>query len=169
MLKEYKLRVGGFEDDSIVDGPGIRFTIFLQGCKRGCPGCHNKELQNFDGGKDFYIKDIFNMAKKNPLLDGITFSGGEPFCQAENLYWLAKLFKQANYDLAIYSGYLYEELIQDKEKLRLLELMDTLVDGPFVLAKRNLNLKFRGSENQRIIDVQKSLKHKKIILNKHWY
>ena len=79
MLKEYKLRVGGFEDDSIVDGPGIRFTIFLQGCKRGCLGCHNKELQNFDGGKDFYIKDIFNMAKKNPLLDGITFSGGEPF------------------------------------------------------------------------------------------
>lgn len=169
MSKEYKLRIGGFANDSIVDGPGIRFTVFMQGCKRGCPGCHNKGLQNFDGGEDFYIEDIFEMVKKNPLLDGITFSGGEPFCQAKNLYLLAKLFKQANYDLAVYSGYLYEELIKDEEKLRLLELMDTLVDGPFILAKRNLNLKFRGSENQRIIDVQKSLKQKKIILNKHWY
>lgn len=169
ILKKYKLRIGGFENDSIVDGPGIRFTIFLQGCKQRCVGCQNKRLQNFDGGKDFYIEEIFYMAKKNPLLDGITFSGGEPFCQAENLYWLAKLFKEENYDLAVYSGYLFEDLIQEQKNLRLLKLMDTLVDGPFVLEKKNLSLRFRGSENQRIIDVQKSLEQGKIILNKRWY
>ena len=169
IIPKCKLRIGGFENDSIVDGPGIRFAIFLQGCKQRCVGCHNKRLQNFDGGKDFYIEEIFYMAKQNPLLDGITFSGGEPFCQAENLYWLAKLFKKENYDLAIYSGYLFEHLIREEKSLRLLELMDTLVDGPFVLEKRNLSLKFRGSENQRIIDVQKSLKHRKIIFNQYWY
>ncbi len=169
ILKKYKLRIGGFENDSIVDGPGIRFTIFLQGCKQRCIGCQNKRLQNFDGGKDFYIEEIFYMVQKNPLLDGITFSGGEPFCQAENLCWLAKLFKEKNYDLAVYSGYLFEDLIREQKNLRLLKLMDTLVDGPFVLEKKNLSLRFRGSENQRIIDVQKSLEHGKIILNKRWY
>ena len=165
----YYLKIGGIENDSIVDGPGLRLTIFLQGCKNHCPGCHNPQLQDSNGGKYFSIEEIFNIAKKNPILDGITFSGGEPFLQANNLIGLAKLFKLNNYDIAIYSGYLFEDLIKSEINLELLKLINTLVDGPFILEKKDLSLKFRGSSNQRIINVQESLKQNKIILNQDWY
>lgn len=163
------LKIGGLENDSIVDGPGLRLTIFLQGCKTHCPGCHNPQLQDLNGGQYFSAEEIFNIAKKNPLLDGITFSGGEPFLQAGNLIHLTGLFRQEHYDIAVYSGYLFENLIKEPASLKLLKLVDTLVDGPFLLERRNLSLKFRGSDNQRIIDVQESLRQNKIILNRSWY
>jgi anaerobic ribonucleoside-triphosphate reductase activating protein len=165
----YKIKIGGIVNDSVVDGPGIRLTIFMQGCKKRCCGCHNPQLQNFEDGEYFTIQEIFNIAKSNPLLDGITFSGGEPFCQAQNLFYLAKMFKDNKYHLAIYSGYTFEEIINNEKFLPLLKLTDTLVDGPFILEKKNLQLKFCGSENQRIIDVQQSLQKDKIILDKNWY
>lgn len=165
----HKLKIGGIVNDSVVDGPGLRLAVFLQGCKRKCPGCHNPHLQNFDGGKYIDINEIFHIAVSNPLLDGITFSGGEPLYQYENLFYLAKMFKERKYHLAIYSGYTFEEIMCQKEFLPLLELIDTLVDGPFILNQRNLELKFRGSENQRIINVPESIKENKIILDQQWY
>lgn len=165
----HKIKVGGIVNDSVVDGPGLRLTIFFQGCKRKCCGCHNPQLQNFNGGNFFTEQEIFDIAKSNPLLNGITFSGGEPFCQAENLFYLAKMFKENNYHLAIYTGYTFEEIMNEEKFLPLLNLTDTLIDGPFILEKRNLKLKFRGSENQRIIDVQQSLKKNKIVLDDSWY
>ncbi len=164
-----KIKIGGFENDSIVDGPGLRLTIFFQGCKKKCCGCHNPQLQDFNGGKFYTEQEIFDIAKSNPLLSGITFSGGEPFCQAENLIDLAKMFKEAGYHLAIYTGYTFEEILRNEKFLPLLKLTDTLIDGPFILEQRNLKLKFRGSDNQRIIDVQQSLKQNKIILDESWY
>lgn len=164
-----KVKIGGIANDSIVDGPGLRLAIFMQGCSNKCHGCHNPQLQNFDGGKYFTCQEILDIAKKNPLIDAVTLSGGEPFCQPESLLELVKLFKANNYNIAVYSGFTFEK-IRDNEKFApVLEFINTLVDGPFILAQRNLSLKFRGSENQRIIDVQKSLVQNKIVLDKSWY
>lgn len=153
------LRVSGIVNDSITDGPGLRLTVFVQGCDKSCEGCHNPETQCFEGGKEMNVDEIFSMIVKNPLLSGVTLSGGEPFCQAKQLIPLARKVKEEGLELAAYTGNVFEELLtcRDKDVKKLASLCDIIVDGPFVLGKRNLNLKFRGSENQRIIDVAQSL------------
>ena len=158
MKKE--LRIAGLVKDSIVDGPGLRFTIFTQGCPHNCKGCHNPKTHDFRGGKVVSVNYIYNELKSDRGVTGITFSGGEPFAQTKNLIPLAKLIKQDGYELASYSGYTFEELNSGKipGARELLGYIDILIDGKFILEQRSLELSFRGSKNQRIIDVPKSLK-----------
>ena len=156
-----KLRLAGVIRESIVDGPGIRMTVFTQGCPHHCKGCHNEQTWDFDGGYTSSTERILEEAQKDPLLKGLTFSGGEPFAQAEALAELAKNAKEKGYDIFCYTGYTFENLVAQfgahPEYRALLKQCDWLVDGPFVLEKRSLMLKFRGSTNQRILDVKKSL------------
>lgn len=154
------LRIAGIVSDSIVDGPGIRLTLFTQGCKHGCPGCHNPQTHAFDGGRLISIDAIIEMVRSNPLLDGVTISGGEPFEQAGLCSELARRVHEEGLNVIVYSGYTFEEIIQGSDSQgwdKLLKETDILVDGRFILEKRNFLLKFRGSENQRCIDVKSSL------------
>ncbi len=159
------LKVAGIENDSITDGPGLRLTLFVQGCPRSCPGCHNPQTQCFEGGVVMSTEQIFAKINSNPLLDGVTFSGGEPFVWAKELVPLAEQIKEKKLNLAVYTGYVFEELKKVPNALKLLEFVDTLIDGPFVQEKRDYRLKFKGSTNQRIIDVQKTLKSGKVVLD----
>lgn len=154
------LRIAGIIGESIVDGPGIRFVVFTQGCPHHCPGCHNPQTHAFDGGE---LVDIDKLAKKileDPLVSGVTFSGGEPFCQAEALAELAKELRAHGKHIMTYTGYTWEQLqeLEDPAVHTLLSYTDILVDGRFVEAERDLSLRFRGSRNQRLLDVQKSLR-----------
>lgn len=153
-----KLRIADIVDDSIVDGPGFRMTVFAQGCPHHCPGCHNPGTHDFSGGKEVTVQCILDLAAENPLLSGITLSGGEPFCQPDAMAKLAKGAKEMGLHVMAYSGWTFEELLQKEEVRALLESIDVLVDGRFILAERSLKLAFRGSRNQRIIDVPASLK-----------
>ena len=158
------LRIAGIENDSITDGPGLRLTIFVQGCPRACPGCHNPQTQTLEGGTLVSSGEIIEKIRSNPLLDGVTFSGGEPFLWASELLEVAQKVKKMNLNLAVYTGFLFEELEKVKGAKELLKLIDVLVDGPFVQEKKDYRLKFKGSTNQRIIDVQKTLLQNKVVL-----
>ncbi len=167
-----KLRIAGIVNDSIVDGPGLRFTIFTQGCPHNCPGCHNPKTHSFKGGKKISIKKLYKQIKTNSLLGGVTFSGGEPFMQAKALLPLAKKLKEDNIEIACYTGFLFEDLLKDsvKDAKQLLQYIDILIDGKFVLSLKSLDLPFKGSSNQRTIDVQKSLSLGKAVISqdKRW-
>jgi len=152
------LDLSGIVTDSIVDGPGIRTAIFSQGCPHHCQGCHNPETWEFGIGTPMDEETVLDIVKSNPLCRGVTFSGGEPFAQAEGFAKLAKLLKQHGYEVASYSGYTFEQLLRGTpEQKELLESIDILIDGPFLLQQRSLELNFRGSRNQRILDVPASL------------
>ena len=152
------LNLAGIVGDSIVDGPGIRTTVFSQGCPHHCPGCHNPETWAFGCGTDMAEEAILEIIRSNPLCRGVTFSGGEPFAQAEGFATLARMLKAAGKEVASYSGYTFEQLLKGTESQRaLLETIDVLIDGPFLLAEKTLELPFRGSRNQRILDVPRSL------------
>ncbi len=152
------LKLAGIAQDSIVDGPGIRVTYFCQGCPHRCEGCHNPETWTFDGGTPMDTDALVAIAVDNPLCRGVTFSGGEPFAQAGDFAVLAEALKARGYEVASYSGYTFEALLRGTDdQRRLLALVDVLIDGPFLLAERSLQLPFRGSRNQRILDVPKSL------------
>ena len=155
-----KLRIAGTVNDSIVDGPGIRFTVFVQGCPHNCKGCHNPQTHDFNGGTVTDTEELLEKIKSNPLLDGVTFSGGEPFCQAEALASLGKEIKKLGLNVITYTGYTFEQLYCSREQNNwndLLEITDILIDGPFILEQKDWEIKFRGSSNQRYIDCQKSL------------
>lgn len=156
-----ELRIAGTANDSIVDGPGIRFTIFTQGCPHRCEGCHNPQTHDFSGGTIADTEELLKKIMANPLLDGVTFSGGEPFCQAESLAELGSKIKALGLNIVTYTGYTFEELYADRQKNcfgELLSVTDYLIDGPFILAQKDWEIKFRGSSNQRIIDVAASLR-----------
>ena len=152
------IRIAGTVNDSIVDGPGYRYTIFAQGCPHHCPGCHNPQSHDFEGGRVTDTDTILRQVRENPLLDGITLSGGEPFCQPEACRALAEAARDLDLSVWCYTGYTWEKLMQeaDPARLALLEAVDVLVDGPFILAQKSLELKFCGSRNQRLIDVKKT-------------
>ena len=150
--------MAGIVGDSIVDGPGIRTTVFSQGCPHHCPGCHNPETWSFGCGTEMDEETILDIVRSNPLCRGVTFSGGEPFAQAEGFCTLAKLLKAAGYEVASYSGYTFEDLAAGTEaQQELLKTIDVLIDGPFLMEEKTLEVPFRGSRNQRILDVPKSL------------
>lgn len=153
-----QIRVAGFIKESIVDGPGIRFVIFCQGCPHNCKGCHNPSTHSFEGGNLFSPEEIVKTIDENPLLQGVTFSGGEPLCQVDGFLKLGKLVKDRKLHLLIYTGFTIEELeerMKVEDNLReLLMLADHLVEGRYVEKKRNISLMYRGSENQRIIDME---------------
>lgn len=153
------LRLAGFADESIVDGPGLRLTVFCQGCPHHCPGCQNPGTWPFEGGEAVPLEAILARAARDPLVRGVTLSGGEPFAQAEGCAALAALFKARGYEVAAYTGYTFEQLMREGTPAQkaLLERLDILVDGPFLQAECSLELRFRGSKNQHILDVPKSL------------
>ena len=157
-----ELRIAGTVNDSIVDGPGFRFTIFTQGCPHHCKGCHNPHTHDFNGGEISTTEEILEKIFKNPLLDGVTLSGGEPFCQAKPLIEIARAVREKGMNVIAYTGYTFEYLKENASEengwRELLELTDFLIDGKFEIEKRSLALHFRGSSNQRIIDVQQTLK-----------
>jgi anaerobic ribonucleoside-triphosphate reductase activating protein len=173
MSEQATLRLAGVVRESIVDGPGIRFTVFAQGCPHHCNGCHNESTLDFNGGVVTEIATILREIDKNPLLSGVTFSGGEPFCQAEGFSVMAKEIKKRGLDIVTFSGYTYEELMaladiagpEGNAVKSLLDLTDMLIDGRFELALRDLTLCFRGSQNQRLIDMNKTRKSGKIVLD----
>ena len=152
------LYLAGIAGDSIVDGPGIRTTLFAQGCPHHCPGCHNPETWPFAGGTEMEEETLVEIVRSNPLCRGVTFSGGEPFSQAAGFAALAELLKEKGYEVASYSGYTFEQLLEGTaDQKKLLSLLDVLIDGPFIQSERSLELNFRGSRNQRILNVKKSL------------
>ncbi|MBF8982694.1 anaerobic ribonucleoside-triphosphate reductase activating protein [Lutibacter sp. B2] len=161
--------------DSIVDGPGLRAVIWTQGCKHNCKGCHNLSTHDLKGGFLMEIQNIEETLKSLKLQKGITFSGGEPFEQSLACMEIAKIAKQLGLDVWCYTGYTFEKLTNEKDInykegwKEFLDYIDVLVDGPFVLEKKNLLLRFRGSENQRIIDVKKSFSNKEIILKEEYH
>ncbi len=156
-----ELRLAGVIRESIVDGPGIRLTVFTQGCPHRCEGCHNPTTHDFNGGYISHPENILKAIDENPLLKGVTFSGGEPFMQPAALAELGREIHKRGLDIITYTGFTFEQLTEsfDKfpERKDLLEQTDYLIDGKFELDKRSLNLQFRGSSNQRIIDVKQSL------------
>lgn len=155
------LRLAGIVRESIVDGPGIRFTVFAQGCPRRCPGCHNSHTWSFEGGFLAEPQRLLAEMQKDPLVTGLTLSGGEPFSQPAAMAELARLAHEAGYHVISFTGYLYEELLElantQPAVLDLLRNIDVLIDGPFVQALKSYELRFRGSSNQRSIDVSASL------------
>ena len=159
------INVAGFNKNSITDGPGFRFVIFAQGCVHGCKGCHNPETHPFGTGEDYSVAALVAMIRKNPMIKGVTFSGGDPFCQPKEFALLARELKKLGYEICAFTGYLYETLTKDEsdDKFDLLKEVDVLIDGPFVESEKSLELKFKGSRNQRTIDVAKSLSAGKVV------
>ena len=152
----------------VTNGPDVRTTLFVTGCTNNCEGCFNKELQDFNFGEEWTkeTEDKFLEYAKNENVNGVNILGGEPMEQVmdDSLYdLLLRIKNETGKSIWLWSGYLYEEIIKDNSKKRLLELVDVLVDGRFVIAKRDITLKYRGSSNQRVIDVKKSLEFNKII------
>lgn len=157
--QETMIRVAGITPESVVDGPGLRAVVFFQGCPHHCPGCHNPETWDPQGGKLLTVEEVWRLIRYNPLLSGITLSGGEPLAQPEGALALARKVRAAGGNLMIYTGYTWEEICRFDSPVmtELLGMTALLVDGPFLLAEKDERLLFRGSRNQRIIDVQASL------------
>ena len=153
------MRIANTVSDSIVDGPGLRFTVFTQGCPHRCPGCHNPETHDPAGGREASVAELTAQLLSNPLTDGLTLSGGEPFCQPEECAALARVAHEKGLNVWVYTGYTYERLLSGEVPgaLALLGQTDVLVDGPFLLARKSYAALFRGSANQRLIDVPRSL------------
>ena len=165
---EESIRLAGVVRESIVDGPGIRFVVFCQGCPHHCEGCHNEVTHDFSGGFDCKISKILKAIDENPLLDGVTFSGGEPASQPEGFLTLAKEVKKRGLNIMMYSGYTYEELKDMGEESsalkELVDYVDILVDGRYDQSQRDLTLRFRGSRNQRVIDLNRTRETGEIVL-----
>ena len=159
------INIAGVIPESFTDGPGIRYTIFTQGCRHHCKNCHNPETWDFNAGKTVDIQSIYNDILENPMLDGITFSGGDPLYQPESCANLAKMIKE-NTDLNIwlYTGFTFDEVVNNPDYEEILKYLDVIVDGMYDEQCRSLHLRFRGSSNQRIINVPESLKLNKIVL-----
>lgn len=158
------IRLAGILDNSLVNGEGMRAVIFSQGCTHNCKDCFNPHTHSFTGGELIDIDKLVTRIKSNPIIHGVTFSGGDPMQQADKFVELARKLNN-QFNIWCFTGYTYEEILssKDKNRLDLLYEIDVLVDGEF---KKELSggLKYRGSSNQRIIDVKKSLKYKKLIL-----
>ena len=153
------MRICGLIQDSIVDGPGLRFVCFVQGCPHRCPGCHNPASHDPDGGQELPVEEVARQLLSNPLTDGLTLSGGEPFAQPESCLQLAQLAHAHRLTVWTYTGYTLDHLLAQgtPAQLTLLRETDVLVDGPFLQSQRTLSLPFRGSANQRLIQIPASL------------
>jgi anaerobic ribonucleoside-triphosphate reductase activating protein len=163
-----KIRLAGIVNESVVDGPGIRMAVFTQGCPHHCAGCQNPETHDFMGGYLADTDEILKPMANRKYIKGLTVSGGEPLCQVQAVAELAKKTKAMGKDVVIYTGYLVEELLEKaKEDANIVELLqntDYLIDGPFIESQKSLHLVFRGSVNQRVIDIPKTLSAGKVVL-----
>lgn len=155
-----QIRIAGVVPESFVDGAGIRYAVFMQGCLRRCAGCHNPNTHDLNGGRLVDTEELIAGMKRNSLLTGLTLSGGEPFLQDEAATELAKAAKRIGLNVWCFTGYRFEDLPHST----LINYVDVLVDGEFILAKRDLNLKFRGSSNQRLIDLNETRRRNEIVL-----
>lgn len=156
------IRVAATVPESYVDGAGIRFAVFFQGCLRRCRGCHNPATHDVNGGKVFDVGEIVTQFKDRPLIDGITLTGGEPLLQIPAAIELAKAAKDFGLSVWLYTGFTFEHLPPAADPL--LNFVDVLVDGEFILPQRDLDLQFRGSRNQRLINIPQSRRLNKIVL-----
>lgn len=164
-----KIRLASeLQTDSIVDGEGIRTVIWTQGCPHHCPGCHNPETFSFAGGFEVEVQDIIKQISELEIQDGITFSGGDPFVQSEECAEIAKAAKKLGLSTWAYTGYTFDELLIKRQENKGIEEfmnnLDVIIDGRFVLEEKSYDIYYRGSRNQRIINVQESLKTNKIVL-----
>ena len=168
MVKTVRMAISDIQVDSIVDGEGIRSVIWFQGCDHKCPYCQNPETWDFNAGVLVDIETMKNKIRELEFQQGVTFSGGDPLYQLDAFIELAKCVHKCNMDVWVYTGFTYEQLMKlaekDKKYIEALKEIDVLVDGPFVQRLKSFECKFRGSSNQRIIDIPKSLKENKIIL-----
>ena len=160
------MRIASTISDSIVDGPGLRLTVFTQGCPHACPGCHNPETHDPTGGHEVSLEELMALLHQNKLIEGLTLSGGDPFLQAQDCSLLAKAAQEKGLSVWTYTGYRYEQIQEARHADwdALLAATDVLVDGPYVEAQRAYGLGFRGSRNQRLIDVPKSLASGRVVL-----
>ncbi|MDR2941572.1 MAG: anaerobic ribonucleoside-triphosphate reductase activating protein [Treponema sp.] len=164
------MKLSGITPESLVDGPGLRYVIFTQGCPHKCPHCHNPETWDSGGGKEYSVKQIVRLIKQQKQTkQGVTFSGGEPFLQADELAKAALTARQLGWDVVTYTGYTYEELISlindgNSGAAALLHATDILIDGKYVHKLRSIELQFRGSSNQRIIDIAKTREKGQVVL-----
>lgn len=163
-----KIRLAGIHGESMVDGPGIRYTVFVQGCPHECEGCHNLQTHSFNGGAIAYVEDINeDILRMKDGIDGITLSGGEPFTQPIPCAEIAKYAKSLGLNVWCYTGYTFEQLEYrshtDGACRELMGLIDVLVDGRFMKDKKSMNCLFRGSTNQRLVDVPASLRAEKVV------
>jgi len=162
------MKIAGLVQESIVDGPGFRYVVFTQGCRICCEGCHNPDTWDPDGGTEVPIDDIIKEMLSNPLTDGLTLSGGEPFEQAADCAGLAAVAREKGLNVWTFTGNTFEELLEqaagDMAVKKLLSLTDVLVDGRFILKQRTLSQKWCGSKNQRVLDTKKSLTENKGVL-----
>ena len=160
------MKIASYMHDSIVDGPGLRFVVFVQGCSRNCPGCHNPETHDPNCGREVTVEELIAEIKKNPLTQGVTISGGEPFDQAKECTELSRAVTDLGMKVWVYTGYTYEQILEkgDFDWDMLLDNTNVLVDGAFIEEQKSYEAKFRGSKNQRIIDVQSSLNLEELVL-----
>jgi len=156
-----RMKIAGSIQDSIVDGPGFRYVLFTQGCNFRCEGCHNPKTWDPNGGREISVSDIINEMLSNPLTDGLTLTGGEPFDQAADCASLAAAAREKGLNVWVYTGWTFEKLLKKagtkKAVHKLLSLADVLVDGRYIHSERTLSIKWCGSKSQRVIDVKKSL------------
>ncbi len=161
-----KIRIAGTVRESVVD-PGLRFVIFAQGCRHQCKGCHNPDTRAPLGGIPVKVEDLLEQIKNEKLIKGVTFSGGEPFLQAGPLARLGRQVKALGLDVITYTGYTWEKLQAilpgDQDAKELLLVSDYVVDGPFITEERGFELPFRGSRNQRIIDVKSTMSRGEVV------
>lgn len=170
-MEDKMIRLAGIAYESLVNGPGIRRVFFSQGCRHNCEDCFNPETHSFDGGKLMNMDELIDGLKGNTFVKGVTFSGGDPLEQADKFAYLSKNIKAMGLNVWCYTGYTFEYIIANKDKRNgwneLLKNIDVLVDGPFQKDKKSSSVKYRGSSNQRLIDVQKSLKNNEIATLKY--
>ena len=160
-----KVRIAGIVNESVTDGPGLRTTIFFQGCRHQCRGCHNPHTWNFKAGSEYEVEDLLRQIIDSTLIKGVTLTGGDPFYQPQAAALVARDFKRRGKDVWGYTGFTWEELIveNDPDRMALIKACDVVVDGPFLQSKLDLNLPFRGSSNQRLIAVAESLAAGKVV------
>lgn len=153
------IRLAYIDKESITDGTGMRLVVYAQGCPHNCEDCHNPDTHAFDGGQIRDTSVVIQHLIENPLLDGVTLSGGDPMCQTKAFCALVNGVKEKFPDMTIwcYTGYTIEQCLMDESRLELTKLLDVMVDGKYEPSKRSLSVPFKGSENQRIIDVKKTL------------
>lgn len=160
-----KVQIAGVVAESVSDGPGLRTAIFFQGCKHACSGCHNPQTWRFDGGTNYDLDEFIAQLPDTPLIKGITLTGGDPFYQPLAAAAVASAYQNRGKDVWAYTGFTYEELLaeSDPHRLELLKACSVLIDGPFIQAQLSLDLPFRGSSNQRLIDVRGSLARGQVV------
>lgn len=165
-----QIKLAGMVAESIVDGPGIRCAVFVQGCPHACEGCHNPQTHDFTGGTDTDVDTLLATICKHPFVKAVTLSGGEPFCQAEALAELAVALRAKGYDIMAFSGFTFEQLLaMEQPAVRtVLEQLSILIDGRFEQQNRDISLRFRGSSNQRVLDVPQSLTQGQAVLHEKY-